>query len=142
MSTEERLRELFRVQVGDSVTVERTVTPEMVRAYAALTGDDNPIHLDPDYAAATRFGRPVVHGMLLAGLVSAVLGTRFPGPGTIYYIQSWQFARPVHVGETIQIRLVVGHLRDDRAVLQTIISVERETRAEGAAHVVLPPAQP
>jgi 3-hydroxybutyryl-CoA dehydratase len=88
-------------EVGRRAEVTKTITDDDVRTFARLTGDFNPLHVDDAYAAASRFGRRIAHGMLTAGLVSAVLGMHLPGPGGIYLTQSLKFARPVYPGDTI-----------------------------------------
>ena len=82
--------------VGQSGGLQKTVTAKDVLLFAAISGDTNPAHLDPEYAEQTMFKGVIVHGMYSAGLISAVLGTRFPGPGTIYLGQDLQFKRPVN----------------------------------------------
>jgi 3-hydroxybutyryl-CoA dehydratase len=88
-------------QVGDSAQFTKTIGDEDIQRYAEITGDTNPVHLDETYARTTRFGRRVVHGMLTAGFISTVLGTKLPGPGTIYLGQSLRFLAPVYPGDTI-----------------------------------------
>ncbi len=88
-------------QVGDSAQFTKTIGDEDIQRYAEITGDTNPVHLDEEYARTTRFGRRVAHGMLTAGFISTVLGTKLPGPGTIYLSQSLRFLAPVYPGDTI-----------------------------------------
>ncbi|MCH6555126.1 MAG: MaoC family dehydratase [Chloroflexi bacterium] len=91
------------VKVGDRAEFEKTVTAEDVARFADVTGDTNPLHRDPDYAAKTRFGECIAHGMLSAGFISAVLGTKLaPDCCVIYLSQSLRFLRPVKIGETIR----------------------------------------
>lgn len=89
------------INVGDRASLSLTASDAAVRAFAAATGDTNPIHLDEASAARSFFKRRVAHGMLAASLVSAVLGTRLPGPGSVYLSQTLDFKRPVYIGETI-----------------------------------------
>lgn len=89
------------IALGDTARFTKTVTQADVTLFAGLTGDFNPLHVDHEHAAQTRFGRPVVHGAFLAGLVSAVLGMQMPGPGALYASQSLAFKRPVFIGDTI-----------------------------------------
>ena len=95
------------LQVGDDFTLHRIFTAEDVRIFAELTGDDNPIHVDEAYAATTRFGKPIVHGVFLLGVVSKMLGRDFPGPGCVAVSISCRFLRPVPVGDevTFQVRV-------------------------------------
>jgi 3-hydroxybutyryl-CoA dehydratase len=90
-----------RLRVGATATYSKTVTEEDVERFAAVTGDVNPVHLDEAFAQTTRFGKRIAHGMLTAGLISTVLGTRLPGLGAIYVSQSLRFLRPVFIGDTV-----------------------------------------
>ncbi|MCH8276023.1 MAG: MaoC family dehydratase, partial [Bacteroidetes bacterium] len=106
------------LQVGDSFSVKRVITAEDVQMFADVSGDDNPIHIDPEFAAQTRFGQPVVHGVLLLGIISKVLGRDFPGAGSIAVSISSKFLRPVPVGSEITVEVRVaekidkyGHVR-------------------------------
>lgn len=91
------------VRVGDKAEYERTVTAEDIADFARVSGDRNPLHRDADYAAKTRFGEPIAHGMLSAGYISAVLGTRLaPDCVAVYLSQSLRFLRPVKLGDTVK----------------------------------------
>ena len=89
------------LNVGDKGSRTTVITDEMIHAFASLTGDTNPVHLDDAYASGTRFGRRIAHGMIAAGLISATLANDLPGPGTVYLSQSLQFKAPVYPGDTI-----------------------------------------
>jgi len=97
---------------GNSATSARTVKQSEIASFAEITGDTNPVHLDEAYAATTRFGRRIAHGMLTASHISAVLGTNLPGPGAIYLEQSLKFLAPVHINDTIITRVEVRSLSD------------------------------
>ncbi len=86
---------------GQKAAVTRTISEADIEAYAHLTGDLNPLHMDPEFASGSRFGGRIAHGMLTAGLISAVLGMHLPGPGGIYLSQTLTFLRPVRIGDTI-----------------------------------------
>jgi 3-hydroxybutyryl-CoA dehydratase len=86
---------------GQRAEVTRTITASDIETFAHLTGDLNPLHLDESYAARTRFRARIAHGILTAGLVSAVLGMHLPGPGGIYLSQTLRFTRPVRIGDAI-----------------------------------------
>jgi 3-hydroxybutyryl-CoA dehydratase len=86
---------------GYSASFTKTVTEADVVLYAGVTGDTNPLHLDAEYARASRFGQRIAHGMLTAGFISTVIGTKLPGPGAIYVSQSLRFLGPVMLGDTI-----------------------------------------
>ena len=129
----------MNLKVGDSAEVSRTVADEDVRAFAELTGDRNPIHLDEEYAASTRFGRRIAHGMLGASLISAVLANELPGRGTVYLSQTLKFTAPVFLGDTVTARVVVKHVREDKPVvtLETVCTNDRGERVVEGEAVVL-----
>lgn len=104
-------------QVGESASLTRTITEDDVVAFARLTGDTNPLHLDEAYARTTRFGRRIAHGLLTAGLISALLGTELPGPGAIYLEQSLRFLEPVYPGDTITATVEVTAYREDKGLV-------------------------
>ena len=129
--------------VGDSAEVSKTINDEDVRAFAELTGDRNPVHLDEEYAARTRFGRRIAHGMLGASLVSTVLASELPGPGSVYLSQTLRFTAPVFLGDTVTARVTVKHVREDKPVvtLETVCTNQRGERVvEGEAVVLVPRA--
>ncbi len=102
---------------GDQASRSTTITDEMIRAFADLTGDANPVHLDDGYAAGTRFGRRIAHGMIAAGLISATLANELPGPGTVYLSQTLQFKAPVYPGDTITTSVEVKTVRPDKPIV-------------------------
>lgn len=95
------------IAVGDHAELSRTLLDEDIQLFAAMSGDVNPAHLDPEYAKSTQFHGIIAHGMWGGALISTVLGTEYPGPGTIYLSQSLRFLRPVHVGDTLVVRVTV-----------------------------------
>jgi phosphotransacetylase/acyl dehydratase len=103
-----RNRTFDEIAVGDSARIERTLTAADIQLFAAMSGDVNPQHIDAEFAASTRFHGVIAHGMWGAALISAVLGTRLPGPGTIYVGQTLKFHAPVRVGDTLTISVVVA----------------------------------
>jgi len=105
------------LNIGDSASLSRTLTGEDIKLFALVSGDVNPAHMDPDYAATDMFHRVIAHGMWGGGLISAVLGTELPGPGTIYLDQSFRFCRPVGLGDTITASVTVREKRPDRNVV-------------------------
>lgn len=100
------------LQIGDSFTFDRHISAADVRAFADVTGDDNPIHVDADYAATTRFEKPIVHGVFLLGIVSKVLGRDFPGHGSVAVAISCRFLRPVPVDSDITVEVKVAEKID------------------------------
>ena len=93
------------IKVGDTATLTRTLRPEDIQLFAIMSGDVNPAHVDPEYAHSSLFHEVIAHGMWGGALISTVLGTEFPGPGTIYISQTLKFSRPVKVGDTITIKI-------------------------------------
>jgi len=93
------------IKVGDSATLTRTLRPQDIQLFAIMSGDVNPAHVDPEYAHSSMFHEVIAHGMWGGALISTVLGTEFPGPGTIYIGQTLRFSRPVKVGDTITIKI-------------------------------------
>jgi 3-hydroxybutyryl-CoA dehydratase len=112
----------MNLKVGDTASLTKTITDADIRAFAELSGDRNPIHLDDEYAATTRFGRRIAHGMLAASLISTVLGTELPGIGTVYLSQNSRFLAPVYPGDTVTARVTVKNIREDKPIvtLETI----------------------
>lgn len=110
------------LKIGDYASLSKTFTDEDVRAFATISGDQNPVHLDDEYAATTPFKKRIAHGMLTAGLISAILGTQLPGEGTIYLSQTINFKAPVYLDETITATVTVIKLHERRpiATLETV----------------------
>ena len=100
------------IEIGQSARLVRTLTLEDIRAFAAISGDVNPAHLDMSFANESMFHGVIGHGMWTGSLVSTVLGTIFPGPGTIYLEQSFRFKRPVRVGDTLTVIVTVAEKND------------------------------
>jgi 3-hydroxybutyryl-CoA dehydratase len=118
-----------------SQVFSKTVTEADIMAFAGISGDMNPVHMNKDYAEKSRFKQRIAHGMLSASFISAVLGTRLPGPGCIYLSQSLNFLAPVKIGDTVVARATVRKIDPDkrRIVLETVCSVEGEPVVRGEA---------
>lgn len=116
------------IQIGDSASLSKTFTEKDVLAFAEISGDQNPVHLDADFAASTPFKKQLVHGMLTAGLISAVLGMKLPGPGSIYLKQELNFKAPVFFGDTITATVTVTKAREDKPIvtLKTVCTNQDE----------------
>lgn len=130
--------------IGQEQSSQKVFTEEDIRLFAQISGDDNPLHTDAEYAKRSRFGAPIVHGILVAGLISKVLGTQLPGKGSIYLEQQLSFRKPVFVGDTVtavvKITDIVADKRD--IVLDTtvrnqkgecVVSGTAKIRCEGGA---------
>ena len=130
-----------QLQLGQSASLSQTIRAEDILGFAAVSGDTNPAHLDPDYAEQTMFGGVIAHGMYSAGLISALLGTRFPGAGTIYLGQELQFKRPVRIGDILTVTLTVADKRDDKKIvtLDCLVSNQNGDKVvTGKATVIAP----
>lgn len=110
-------------KAGDQIQIEVSVTDEMVRKFAEVTGDYNPVHLDEEYAKSTRFGQRIAHGMLSAGFISNALATHL-GPGGIYLAQTLKFLNPVYIGDHLIISLKVLNIREEKGigVVETLVT--------------------
>lgn len=128
------------LSVGDSFSLTRAITPEEVRTFADLTGDDNPLHVDPEYAKETRFGKPIVHGVLLLAVFSKILGHDFPGHGTIAVSLSSRFLRPAPVGAEIEFRVQVTEKIEKRKQVKARVRAYHEDKIIlGGEAVMIPP---
>jgi 3-hydroxybutyryl-CoA dehydratase len=128
--------------VGMTETLSKTISSGDVVGFATLTGDRNPIHLSEHFAAKTAFGGRIAHGLYTAGLISAVLGTRLPGPGAIYVSQTLHFRAPVRIGDTVDVTVTVAELiaERQRARLACACRVGDEVVLDGEALVKVPSA--
>jgi 3-hydroxybutyryl-CoA dehydratase len=111
---------------GETAKLIKTVTQSDIEQFAELVGDRNPVHVNPDFAKKTRFGRPIAHGMWGLSLVSAVLGTKLPGPGTIYLSQTVQFKAPVFAGDTLTAKVKVLEVRQDKPIVKLETTCENQ----------------
>lgn len=105
------------IDVGDTASLSKTVTELDLERFAEVSLDRNPVHFDEDYAKTTRFGGRIAHGMISAGLISAVIGTQLPGPGSIYLSQSLRFRAPVRIGDTVTATVTVSAVREDKPII-------------------------
>ena len=126
--------------VGMSASFSKTLTDADIVLFSGVSGDTNPVHLDEEYAKGTMFKGRISHGMLSAGFISAVLGTKLPGPGSIYVSQALRFKAPVRPGETVTARVTVMEIIPEkcRAILQTQCLVEGKVVIDGEATVMVP----
>ncbi len=120
------------IKIGDKATIEKTFTSEDVFTFSEVSVDKNPLHLDEEYAKNSLFGKRIVHGMLTASLISAVLGTKLPGENTLY--QSLKFTHPVYIGDHCVAEVEVISKRDDKKMLTLKTTV---TTNNGATEVVV-----
>ena len=128
------------LSVGQSAELTMTVSEQGIESFAQVTGDVNPVHLDEAYAATTPFKTRIAHGMLSAGYISAVIGTKLPGPGAIYVGQTLRFKRPVKIGDEVTARCPITEIDQEKAriVLETVCTVADKPVVEGEATIMVP----
>jgi len=132
---------MVEMALGAKASLARTITEEDIQSFASLSGDFSPIHMDEEYAKNTRFKGRIAHGMITAGLISAVLGTKLPGDGTIYLSQTLKFMAPVRIGETVVVEVEVLELdaTKNRARMRTTGKTEQAGLVvDGEALVMYP----
>ena len=124
--------------MSDSYTC--TVTEDHIVKFADVTGDTNPVHMDADYAAGTMFKERIAHGMLSAGFISNVLGTKIPGPGAIYMSQTMKFKAPVKIGDTVTATCTVTDVNTEkkRVTFSTVCSVGDTVVVDGESMMMVP----
>ncbi len=127
-------------QIGQYFEMDKQISSDDIEKFAELSGDYNPLHMDNTYAKESIFGQRIAHGMLSASYISTIIGTKFPGNGTIYMQQNLKFKRPVYIGEYLKIRVeLVELLENNKAkLLTTIKSTKNGIVIEGEALVKLP----
>lgn len=130
----------MEIKVGNSFSKSRLVTDDLVRAFAEVSGDHNPIHLDESFAASTRFGKRIAHGMLSGAFISAALTSDMGDRMAVYLSQSLKFTAPVFIGDTVTTTSTIKMIRKDKPIitLETVCSNQRgETVVTGEAVVML-----
>jgi len=133
-----------KLNVGDFASFSKTIAESDVYLYAGVTGDLNPAHINEEYAKKTFFKTRIVHGMLLGGLISTVLASKLPGPGTIYIQQELHFIAPVHMGDTVSATVEVTEIdaEKNRAKMRTFCTNQEGITVLDGAAVVSPPKTP
>jgi len=132
----------MEIKIGDKFTTTRKVTDALVRQFAEVSGDYNPIHLDEAFAADTRFGKRIAHGMLSGAFISAVLGNNFPDETIVYLSQTMKFTAPTFIGDTITTTATVTNYREDKRIvsLETICTNQNgEVTVKGESAVMIMP---
>lgn len=106
------------IKIGDKASLTRTIKEEDIISFAKISGDNNPLHLDEEYAKNSMFKERIAHGILVSGLISAVIGTRLPGEGAIYLSQDLKFLKPVKIGDTITAEVEVIEINSSKRVIK------------------------
>lgn len=130
------------LKIGDSFSTTREITDDVIRKFANVSGDFNPIHLDEEFAAKTRFGKRIAHGMLSGAFISAVLGNEFREISTIYLSQTMKFTAPVFLGDTVTTTATITNVRDDKPIItvETVCTNQNgEMTLKGEAVVMVLP---
>jgi 3-hydroxybutyryl-CoA dehydratase len=128
------------LSLGQSAEATHVVGAADIEAFADVSGDVNPVHMDEAYARTTTFGGRIAHGMLAAAYISAVLGNQLPGPGAIYLSQNLRFRRPIKIGDPVTARVTVKALdaAKGHATFETVCLVNGKTVVDGEAVIMVP----
>ena len=130
----------MQLKIGDKFTTNRTVTDELIRAFAEVSGDYNPIHLDEEFASKTLFGKRIAHGMLSGAFISAVLGNEFKDMKIVYLSQTMRFTAPVFIGDTVTTTATITNIREDKNIItcETICTNQNgETLVTGESKIMV-----
>lgn len=142
MALAEELRGKYvdEIEIGSTAVFSKTVTEADIVLYAGVSGDTNPVHLDESFAKGTMFKTRIAHGMLTAGFISAVLGTKLPGPGCIYLGQTLKFKAPVRIGDSAAARVTATAVDKEkgRCTFATTVHVGETLVIEGEAQILVP----
>lgn len=132
------------LKIGDSYDFHRFISEDDVLTFAQITGDDNPLHVDAEYAKNTRFGDRIVHGIFLLGLISKVLGRDFPGPGSVAVSISCRFLRPVRVNSEVRVSVKIIEKLEQRryAKVETFVFTDANKKALVGEATIIPPTDP
>ncbi|HEX8196573.1 MAG TPA: MaoC family dehydratase [Pyrinomonadaceae bacterium] len=131
---------MMDLKIGDKFSTSKQITDSVVRAFADLSGDYNPIHIDEEFAKTTRFGRRIAHGMISGALISAVLGYEFKERRVVYLSQTMKFVAPVFIDDTVTATATVKNIREDKNIvtLETVCTNQNgETTLKGEAVVMI-----
>lgn len=129
----------MEIKVGDSFSKSREVTDELVRAFAEVSGDYNPIHLDEEFAQSTRFGRRIAHGMLSGAFISSVLGYELTERKIVYLSQTMKFTAPVFIGDTVTTTATVTNIREGKNIvtMETVCTNQNGETVVGGEAVLM-----
>jgi len=128
------------ISIGMCASYSQTITDADVKAFAGLSGDNNPVHMSDEYAEQSRFGRRIAHGLFSTSFFSAIFGTRLPGEGCVYVSQSVKFLKPVYIGDTVTATVTVKSIdtNKSRVFFDTICTVKNKKVITGEAEIFIP----
>ncbi|NOT14667.1 MAG: MaoC family dehydratase [Methylotenera sp.] len=134
--------QIERLEIGMMESYEQTITDADIKAFAGLSGDNNPVHMSEAYAETSRFKKRIAHGLLSAGFFSALFGTKLPGYGCVYVSQSLNFKRPVYIGDTVKATIEIFKIDKEksRVFFKTTCKVKGKTVIDGEAEIYVPEA--
>jgi len=129
-----------KITIGMEVSYSQTITDSDVKAFAGISGDRNPVHLDEKYAETSRYKKRIAHGLLTASYFSALFGTKIPGEGCVYVAQSLKFKRPVYIDDTVTAMVIVTRIDLDkrRVFFKTVCKVNNKIVTDGEAELYVP----
>ena len=132
--------EINEIKIGMSESYSQTISEADVKAYAGISGDRNPVHMDDEYAGKSRYKRSTAHGMISSSFLSALFGTKLPGPGCVYVNQSLNFKRPVYIGDTVTAIITVTKIDEikSRVYFDTVCKVKNKIVIDGQAELYIP----
>ncbi|MDN5130871.1 MaoC family dehydratase [Aliarcobacter butzleri] len=132
--------EINEIEIGMSESYSQTISESDVKAYARISGDRNPVHMDEEYAEKSRYKKRIAHGMISSSFFSALFGTKLPGPGCVYVNQSLNFKRPVYIGDTVTAIITVTKIDEikNRVYFDTVCKVKNKTVIDGKAELYIP----
>ena len=132
--------QIDEICVGMSASYSQTITDADIKAFAGISGDNNPVHMSDEYAEDSRFGKRIAHGLISASFFSSLFGTRIPGPGCVYVSQQLNFKKPVYIGDTVTASITVSKLdkTKNRVFFETVCKVKGKTVIDGSAELYVP----
>ncbi|MDL2346103.1 MaoC family dehydratase [Campylobacter hyointestinalis] len=128
------------IKIGMKATYSQTITDTDIKAFAGISGDRNPVHLDEIYAQNSRYKKRIAHGLISASYFSALFGTRLPGEGCVYASQTLNFKRPIYVGDTVtaQIEVINIYIDKKKILFRTTCTVKNRIVIDGEAEIFIP----
>tara|TARA_B100002019_G_scaffold248043_1_gene226794 strand:+ start:955 stop:1365 length:411 start_codon:yes stop_codon:yes gene_type:complete len=131
---------LSKIKIGDFAEVKKRMTFDMVKGFADISGDYNPVHLDEEYAAKSRYKKQIIHGLMATSLFSGIFGTKLPGQGCVYKSQSIRFKRPIYIGDTVTARVEVSSVNSKKKIVSfyTKCFVNEKVMIDGESEIFIP----